>query len=72
MKKKDIDSANVQGPSVNEEDVDAVAVIQGMFFGASGPKYYREKLGWTAEGAEIDTSLAAKERTSVSHVDCKG
>jgi hypothetical protein len=45
LNKKDIDPANVQIRPMKEEDVDAIAVIDGMYFGAPRPEYYREKLG---------------------------
>ena len=72
MNKKDIDPANVQIRPMKEEDVDAIAVIDSMYFGAPRPEYYREKLGSATKGAGINTSLVAEARTSISQVDCKG
>jgi hypothetical protein len=54
---------------MKEEDVDAIAVIDGMSFGAPRPEYYREKLGSAAKGAGINTSLVAEARTIISQVE---
>ncbi|MCX5872956.1 MAG: hypothetical protein NTY51_06940 [Deltaproteobacteria bacterium] len=51
MNKKDIDPANVQIRPMKEEDVDAIAVIDSIYFGAPRPEYYREKLGSATKGA---------------------
>ena len=69
MNKKDIDPANVQIRPKEEEDVDAIAVIDSMYFGAPRPEYYREKLGSAAKGAGINTSLVAQARIIITQVE---
>ena len=71
MNKKDIDPANVQIRPMKEEDVDAIAVIDSMYFGAPRPEYYREKLGSATKGAGINTSLVAEARTTILQAECK-
>jgi hypothetical protein len=71
VNKKDIDPANVQIRSMKEEDVDAIAVIGSMHFGAPRPEYYREKLGSATRGAGISTSLVAEARTTILPAECK-
>jgi hypothetical protein len=69
---KDIDPANVQIRPTEEEDLDAVGLIDSMYFGTPRSEHCGEKLGSAARGAGINTSLVAEARTSISHVDCKG
>jgi hypothetical protein len=71
VNKKDIDSANVQIRLMKEEDVDATAVIDSMYFGAPRPEYYREKPGSAAKVAGINTSLVAEARTTILQAECK-
>jgi hypothetical protein len=68
--KKDTDPANVLIRPMKEEDVDAIAVIGSMSFGAPRPEYYREKLGLATKGTKMNTSLVSEARTSISQVDC--
>ena len=70
MIKKDIDPANNQIRPVKEEDVDAIAVIDSMYFGAP-PEYYRKKLGSATKGAGINTSSVAKARTTMLQAECE-
>ena len=72
MDKKDIDPAHVQIRPMKEEDVDAIAVIDSMYFGAPRPEFYPEKLGSATKGSGINTSLVAEALTSISQADCKG
>ncbi len=72
MNKQDVDAGNVQNRPMKEEDVDDIAVIHGMYFGAPRPEYYWEKLDSTTKGAGINTFLVSETRTSISQVDCKG
>jgi len=71
VNKKILHPANVQMRPVKEEDVDAIAVIAGMYFGAPRPEYHWEKLGSAGKGAGINTSLAAEARTSMLQAECK-
>lgn len=57
---------------MKEENVDAIAVIDSMYFGALRPEYYWEKLGSATKGAGVKTSLAAEGWTSIAQVDGKG
>ena len=72
MNKKDIDPANVQIRPVKEEDIDAIAVIDSIYFGAPRPEHYREKLGWATKGAGIGTPLVSEQRTSISQIAIRG
>ncbi len=54
-----------------EEDGDAIAISDSMYFGAPRPEYYREQLGSATKGAGINTSLVAEARTSILQVECK-
>ncbi len=56
---------------MKEEDIDAIAVMDGMYFGAHRPEYCREKLGSATKGAGICTSLVAEERTTILQAECK-
>ncbi len=56
---------------MKEEDVDAIAVIHSIAFGAPRPEYYRERLGLATKGAGISTSLVAEARTSILQAECK-
>ena len=71
MNKKNIDPANVQICHMKEEDVDAIAVIDSMQFGAPRPEYYREKLVSATRGAGINTSLVAEAGTTVLQAERK-
>ena len=51
---------------MKEEEVDVIAVIDSMYFGAPRPEYYREKLGSDTKRARIHASLVAEARTSIS------
>jgi hypothetical protein len=71
VNKKDIDPANVQIRLLRAGDVDAIAVIDCMCFGAPRREYYREKPGSTIGEAGINTSLVSEERTAVLEAECK-
>jgi hypothetical protein len=68
---QDIDPASVQIRPMRTGDLDAIAVIDCVCFGARPPEYYREKLSSATRGAGINTSLVSEARTSISQVDCK-
>lgn len=72
MNNKEIGPANFQVRPTEGEDLDAVGVIDSMYFGTPRSGHCGEKLGSAARGARINTSLVAEARTSISHVDCKG
>jgi hypothetical protein len=69
---KDFDPAIVRIHPMKEEDVGAIAVIDGVYFGSPGLEHYRDKFDSATKGAGINTSLVAEARTSMSQVDCKG
>ena len=71
MNKKNIDPANVQICPMKEEDVDAVAVVDSMYFVAPRPESYREKLGAATKGAGLNASLVAEARTTILQAECK-
>ena len=60
MNKKEVDPANILIRTMREEDVEAITLIDSMYFGAPRPEYYREKLIAATKGAGINTSLVAE------------
>ena len=57
---KKIDPEHVIIRPMKEEDVDAIAAIDTMYFGNDRVDYYQEKLAAATRGAGINTSLVAE------------
>ncbi|MGO9567531.1 MAG: hypothetical protein ACLP5H_08330 [Desulfomonilaceae bacterium] len=51
---------------MKEEDVNAIALIDRMYFGAPRPEHYREKLGSATKGAGINIFFGS--RTADEHI----
>jgi hypothetical protein len=69
VNEKEIDPAHVQIRPTKEEG--AIAVIDGMCFGAPRSEYCLEKLGSATEEAGINAYLVAEARTTTVQAECK-
>jgi hypothetical protein len=71
VNRKKIDPANTPILPLKEEDIAAMAVIDGTYVGASRPEYYLKKLGSATQGAGIRAPLVAEAPTTMLQAECK-